>query len=116
MLEFVAIILPGVIFAYAAECLMKRRLDTHYFLFLEAFNILALNIAALALRNFIADFLSEDGYILASGNMEYTAALLKQIIYAVLAGIPLCLAEAFIGRYISVSLDDTKKEEENKNE
>lgn len=112
MLEFVAIILPGVIFAYAAECLMKRRLDTHYFLFLVAFNILALNFAALALRNYIADFLSEDGYLLASGNMDYATALLKQIIYSILSGIPLCLVEAFIGRYISISLDDTKKEEE----
>ena len=111
MLEFVAIILPGIIFAYAAERLMKRRLDTHYFLFLSAFNILALNIAALALRNFIADFLSEDGYVLASGNMDYVPALLKQMLYAALSGIPLCLVEAFIGRYISVSLDDTKKEE-----
>ena len=112
MLEFVAIILPGVVFAYAAEALMKRRLTTHYFLFLAAFNILALNVASLVLRNFIADFLSADGYALASGNMEYATALLKQIIYACLAGIPLCLVEAFIGKYIHLSLDDTKKEED----
>ena len=112
MLEFVAILLPGVIFAYAAEALMKRRLTTHYFLFLAAFNILALNVASLVLRNFIADFLSADGYALASGNMEYATALLKQIIYACLAGIPLCLVEAFIGKYIHLSLDDTKKEED----
>ena len=112
MLEFVAILLPGVIFAYAAEALMKRRLSTHYFLFLAAFNILALNVASLVLRNFIADFLSADGYALASGNMEYATALLKQIIYACLAGIPLCLVEAFIGKYIHLSLDDTKKEED----
>ena len=112
MLEFVAILLPGVVFAYAAEALMKRRLTTHYFLFLAAFNILALNVASLVLRNFIADFLSADGYALASGNMEYATALLKQIIYACLAGIPLCLVEAFIGKYIHLSLDDTKKEED----
>ena len=47
--------------------------------------------------------------------MEYATALLKQIIYACLAGIPLCLAEAFLGRFLSISLDDTKKDEENKN-
>lgn len=114
MLEFVAIILPGVLFAYAAEALMRRRLDTHYFLFLAAFNVLALNFTALLLRNFIMDFLSEDGYALASGNMEYATALLKQIIYSVLSGIPLCLVEAFIGKYISFHLDDTKKEDEEK--
>ena len=112
MLEFVVIILPGVIFAWAAEHLMKRRLDTHYFLFLTAFNILALNVAALALRNLIADFLSPDGYLLSSGTMDYATSLLKQAIYSLLSGVPLCLVEAFIGRYIFVSLDDTKKEEE----
>ena len=116
MLEFVAIILPGVIFAYAAEALMKRRLATHYFIFLAAFNVLALNVAALALRNIIADFLSADGYLLATGSMEYATALLKQIIYSCLSGIPLCVVEAFIGRYICLSLDDTKKEEEHKDE
>lgn len=115
MLEFVAIILPGIVFAFAAERLMKRRLDTHYFVFLAAFHILALNFAALVLRNIIADFLSTDGYVLASGNMDYAEALLKQSLYAILTGIPLCLVEAFIGRYISVSLDDTKKEDENQN-
>ena len=62
-----------------------------------------------------ADFLSADGYVLASGNMDYAEALLKQSLYAILTGIPLCLVEAFIGRYISISLDDTKKEEENQN-
>ena len=116
MLEFVAIILPGVIFAYAAEALMRRRLGTHYFLFLAAFNILALNIAALLLRNFIMDFLSEDGYILASGSMEYATALFKQIIYACIAGVPLCLVEAFVGKYIHLRLDDTREEGEEKNE
>ena len=115
MLEFVAIILPGVIFAYAAEALMRRRLGTHYFLFLAAFNILALNFAALALRNIVADFLSADGYLLATGNMDYATALLKQIIYSVLSGIPLCVVEAFIGKYISIHLDDTKKEDGEKN-
>ena len=115
MLEFVAIFLPGVIFACAAEHLMKRKLETHYFIFLAAFNILALNVAALALRSIIADFLSQDGYILASGTMDYATSLLKQALYSVLSGIPVCLVEAFIGRYVFVSLDDTKKEEEEKN-
>lgn len=115
MLEFVAIFLPGVIFACAAEHLMKRKLDTHHFIFLAAFNILALNIAALALRSIIADFLSQDGYILSSGTMDYATSLLKQALYSVLSGIPVCLVEAFIGRYVFVSLDDTKKEEEDKN-
>ena len=114
MLEFVAIILPGVLFTYGAEALMKRRLTTHYFIFLAAFNILAMNFAALLFRNIIADFLSADGYLLASGNMEYATALIKQIMYACLTGIPLCLAEAFIGRYVHLSLDDTKKENEEK--
>lgn len=107
MLEFVAIILPGVVFAYAAEFLMKRRLNTHYFLFLVAFNILALNFLSLELRNVTADFLSEDGYALASGNMDYAVALLKQMIYACLAGVPLSIVEAYIGKYVSLSLDDT---------
>lgn len=115
MLEFVAIFLPGVIFACAAEHLMKRKLDTHYFIFLAAFNILVLNIAALALRSIIADFLSQDGYIMASGIMDYATSLLKQALYSILSGFPLCLVEAFIGRYVFVSLDDTKKEEEEKN-
>lgn len=115
MLEFVAIFLPGVIFACAAEHLMKRKLDTHYFIFLAAFNILVLNIAALALRSIIADFLSQDGYILASGTMDYAASVLKQALYSILSGFPLCLVEAFIGRYVVVSLDNTNKEEEEKN-
>ncbi len=112
MLEFVAILFPGVIFAYAAQTLMKRRLSTHYFLFLAAFNILALNFAALLLRNFIVDFLSDDGYALSSGYMDYATALLRQITYACLSGVPLSLAEAFIGKYIQLRLDDTKKEED----
>ena len=91
MLEFVVIFLPGVIFAWAAEHLMKRKLDTHYFLFLTAFNILA------------------------SGTMDYTTSALKQALYSILSGFPLCLVEAFIGRYVFVSLDDTNKEEEEKN-
>ena len=110
MLEFVAIFLPGVIFACAAEHLMKRKLDTHYFIFLAAFNILVLNIAALALRSIIADFLSQDGYILASGTMDYAASVLKQALYSILSGFPLCLVESFIGRYVVVSLDNTNKE------
>ena len=116
MLEFVAIILPGVVFAYAAEALMKRRLTTHYFIFLAAFNILAMNFAALLFRNIIADFLTADGYLLAAGNMEYATALLKQIIYACLTGIPICLVEAFIGKYVYLSLDDTKEKDKENNE
>ena len=116
MLEFVAILFPGVIFAYAAQALIKRKLSAHSFVFLAAFNILALNFAALLLRNFIVDFLSDDGYALASGYMDYATALLRQITYACLAGIPLALVEAFIGKYIHLSLDDTKKEETEENE
>ena len=116
MLEFIAIILPGVVFAYAAQVLMKRKPTTHSFLFLAAFNILALNFAALLLRNFITDFLSEDGYALASGYMDYTTALLRQITFACLTGVPLCLAEAYIGRYVHLSLDKAKKEEKENEE
>ena len=114
MLEFVVILLPGILFAYAAEWLMKRRLGTHHFLFLSAFNVLVLNFSTLMLCDFMADFLSADGYVLALGSMQYATTLLKQIIFIALVGIPLCLVEAFIGRYISISLDDTKKEKEEK--
>ena len=116
MLEFIAILFPGVIFAYAAQTLMKRRLSTHYFLFLTAFNILALNFAALLLRNFITDFLSDDGYALSSGYMDYATALLRQITYACLSGVPLCLVEAYIGKYVHLRLDKAKKEEKENEE
>ena len=111
MLEFVAILLPGVIFAYAAEALMRRRLGTHYFLFLAAFNILVLNMVALALHTIPADFLTGDGYILASGSMEYATALIKQIIYTCVFGVLLCLLEVFVGRFVHLHLDDTKEED-----
>lgn len=118
MLEFVIIVLPGIIFAYFAEFLMKRRLHPHSFLSLAAFNVLVLNVVALALHSITTDFLSVDGYTLALGNMDYATGVIKQIVLSALAGIPLCLVEAFIGRFISVSLDDTKrskKEDEEKN-
>lgn len=116
MLEFVVIVLPGIIFAYFAEFLMKRRLHPHSFLSLAAFNVLVLNMVALALHSITTDFLLADGYTLALGNADYAIGVIKQIILSALAGIPLCLAEAFLGRFLSVSLDDTgrgKKEEEN---
>ena len=116
MLEFIAILFPGVIFAYAAQTLMKRKLTTHSFLFLAAFNILALNFAALLLRNFITDFLSEDGYALSSGYMDYATALLRQITFACLSGVPLCLVEAYIGKYVHLRLDKAKKEEKGNEE
>ena len=112
MHEFVVILLPGIVFSHGAEHLMKRKLDTHYFVFLSAFNILVLNIAALALRSIIADFLSQDGYLMSSGTMDYATSLLRQALYSLLSGIPVCLAEAFLGRYLFISLDDTKKEED----
>lgn len=116
MLEFVVIVLPGIIFAYFAEFLMKRRLHPHSFLSLAAINVLVLNVVALALHSITTDFLLADGYTLALGNADYAIGVIKQIILSALAGIPLCLVEAFLGRFISVSLDDTgrgKKEEEN---
>lgn len=116
MLEFVVIVLPGIIFAYFAEFLMKRRLHPHSFLSLAAFNVLVLNTVALTLHSITTDFLLADGYTLALGNADYAIGVIKQIILSALAGIPLCLAEAFLGRFLSVSLDDTgrgKKEEEN---
>lgn len=116
MLEFVVIVLPGIIFAYFAEFLMKRRLHPHSFLSLAAFNVLVLNMVALTLHSIATDFLLADGYTLALGNADYAIGVIKQIILSALAGIPLCLAEAFLGRFLSVSLDDTgrgKKEEEN---
>lgn len=116
MLEFVVIVLPGIIFAYFAEFLMKRRLHPHSFLSLAAFNVLVLNMVALALHSITTDFLLADSYTLALGNADYAIGVIKQIILSALAGIPLCLAEAFLGRFLSVSLDDTgrgKKEEEN---
>lgn len=116
MLEFVVIVLPGIIFAYFAEFLMKRRLHPHSFLSLAAFNVLVLNMVALTLHSITTDFLLADGYTLALGNADYAIGVIKQIILSALAGIPLCLAEAFLGRFLSVSLDDTgrgKKEEEN---
>ena len=116
MLEFVILVLPGIIFACFAEFLMKRRLHPHSFLSLAAFNVLVLNVVALALHSITTDFLLADGYTLALGNADYAIGVIKQIILSALAGIPLCLAEAFLGRFLSVSLDDTgrgKKEEEN---
>ena len=47
--------------------------------------------------------------------MDYATSALKQALYSILSGFPLCLVEAFIGRYVFVSLDDTNKEEEEKN-
>lgn len=116
MLEFVILVLPGIIFACFAEFLMKRRLHPHSFLSLAAFNVLVLNVVALALHSITTDFLQADGYTLALGNADYALGVIKQIILSALAGIPLCLVEAFLGRFLSVSLDDTgrgKKEEEN---
>ena len=115
MLAFAVVILPGVLFAYAAEWLMKRKLNTHSFLFLAAFNVLSMNLIALALDMVPEIFLSAEGYNLAIRNMDYATALVKYIVFTALPGIPLCLAEAFLGRFLSISLDDTKKDEENKN-
>lgn len=112
MLEYVSILLPGLLFAYAVEVLMKRKLSKSGFLCLSAVNILALNALLLLLRgDEIVLFRDAGGYVLALSNMEYATILLKQMILTCLAGIPLCLAEAFIGKYIHLSLDDTKKEE-----
>lgn len=116
MLEFVVIVLPGVIFAYFAEFLMKRRLHLHAFLSLAAFHVLVLNVAALALGSITVDFLSADGYTLALGNADFATGIIKQVILSALIGIPLCLAEAFLGKFLSVSLEDRgqeKKEPEN---
>ena len=111
MLEYVSILLPGVIFAYATEALMKRRLSKSGFLFLSAVNILALTALLLLLRgDEIVLFRDAGGYVLALSNMEYATILLKQMILTCLAGIPLCLAEALIGRFLHLSLDDTGKE------
>lgn len=108
MLEFVIILLPGVLIALCAQRLMRCPLDRHALLFLLVLNILVLNLAALVLRNFIMDFLSTDSYALATGTLAYSQGLLHQLLYQLLAGIPLCLLEAYLGRYISVRLDDTK--------
>ena len=47
MLQFITLIFPGILFAYVAEYLMKRRLDTHHFIFLSLFNILTINFIAM---------------------------------------------------------------------
>ena len=117
MLEFAILVLPGIIFAYFAEFLMKRRLHPHSFLSLAAFNVLVLNMVALALHSITTDFLQADGYTLALRNADTALGVIKQMILIALTGIPLCLAEAFLGRFLSVSLDDTKrskKEDEEK--
>ena len=80
MLEFVIILLPGVLFALGAQRLMRCRLDIHDLLFLTVLNILVLNLAALVLRNFIMDFLSTDSYALATGTLAYSQGLLHQLL------------------------------------
>lgn len=111
MLEFVCIILPGVFFAYAAEALMNRQLTRHGFGFLAVTNVLLMNAAVLAFRNYFADFLTDDTYALALGSLDATTALMKQLIFSGVIGVPLCLIEAFAGRFLRLRLEDTGKED-----
>lgn len=110
MLLFIVLFFPGILFAYAAEYLMKRRLDTHGFLFLAVFNILAINFIVMLLRNWITVFLSPDDYRLV---VDATDNFVKQIIFSGIVGLPLCLLEALIGKHVSLRLEDTKQDEEN---
>lgn len=108
MLLFIVLFFPGILFAYAAEYLMKRRLDTHRFLFLAIFNILAINFIAMALRNVVTVFLTGEDYRMAVDSMDH---FVKQIIFSGIVGAPLCLVEALIGKHVSLELEDSKKEQ-----
>lgn len=110
MLEFVMILLPGVLLTYGTEFLMKRRLQRRTFLLLMVFHILALNGVLLALGAIPEAFLHGDGYTWALTSMEYATALIKQFLFTALVGIPLALIEAVLGRFLRLSLDDTRKE------
>ncbi|MGM9604548.1 MAG: hypothetical protein ACI3XG_05740 [Faecousia sp.] len=109
MLLFIVLFFPGILFAYAAEFLMRRRLDRHSFFFLVVFNILAINFVAMLLRNVVTVFLTGEDYKMAIESMDH---FVKQIIFSGIVGAPLCLLEAIIGRYVTLRLDDTKKEAE----
>ena len=110
MLLFIVLFFPGILFAYAAEYLMKRRLDTHGFLFLAMFNILAINFAAMLLRDVVTMFLVPEDYRMAVDSMEH---FVRQIIFSGILGTPLCLLEAVIGKHVSLRLEDTRQHEEN---
>lgn len=110
MLLFIVLFFPGILYTYAAEYLMKRRLDTHYFVFLAMFNVLAINFISMLLRDIVTIFFFVENYQLAVESMEN---LVKQTIYSGFVGFPLCILEAIIGKYVSLRLEDTKKEAEN---
>lgn len=117
MLEIVAILFPGIIFAYAAEYLMHKQVSRHYFIFLCVFNIFALNVASMLLRDYLMFFLTADEYSQALGSKDYAAVLLKHLVFACAAGVPLSIAEAFIGKVFSIHLEkkeDQKEHEQNK--
>lgn len=109
MLLFIVLFFPGILYAYAAEFLMKRRLDTHQFVFLAMFNILAINFISMFLRDIVTVFLFVENYQLAVESMDN---LIKQTIYSGFVGFPLCILEAIIGKHISLRLEDSKKEPE----
>ena len=111
MLEIVSIMFPGIIFAYAAEYLMHKKVSRHYFIFLCIFNIFALNVASLLLRDYLAFFLTADGYSQAVGSKDTAAVLLKHLVFACVAGVPLSFVEAYIGKAFSVHLEKKEGEE-----
>ena len=85
MLQFITLIFPGILFAYVAEYLMKRRLDTHHFIFLSLFNILTINFIAMLLRDVFTVFLTSDDYKLVVESMENS---IKQIVFSGIVGVP----------------------------
>ena len=114
MLQFITLIFPGILFAYVAEYLMKRRLDTHHFIFLSLFNILTINFIAMLLRDVFTVFLTSDDYKLVVESMENS---IKQIVFSGIVGVPLALLEALADKYLSLRLEDSakqKQDEENR--
>ncbi len=116
MLEFVFIMFPGIIVSYAVEYLMRKRMNRHQFVFLCVFNILVLNLAVLMFRHSMMDYLIGGGYANAMDDENGANAAILQVIYSFIAGIPLGIIEAFIGKVFSARLVDTSKKDEDGHE
>lgn len=112
MLEIVSIMFPGIIFAYVAEYLMHKKVSRHYFIFLCIFNIFALNVASLLLRDHLLFYLTSDGYTRVIGNETISTVSLKHLTFACVAGVPVSIVEAFIGRIFSLHLEKKEGEEQ----
>ncbi len=108
MLEFVCYILPGVFFTFVVEALMHKRFSLHDFLFLAVGNVILINFLTEGIRFFVVFFVFLENTELESANGSAAIAFLKYIAVAGVTGLVVSVLEAFLGKHLSLRLEDTK--------